>query len=103
MIGYPQARGAIAQAERMRRVSSPASMRAVERLDAAWEQLFAMDVDGSVALHAGALSVRHGLRALDAVHLASALTLGDVGQVLVSWDDELRRAAEAEGLALAPA
>ena len=72
-------------------------------LELRWEEIDAVDVDEVTALFAGALSERHGLHALDAIHLASALTVDDGQTVMVSWDADLRRAAEAEGLALSPA
>jgi predicted nucleic acid-binding protein len=45
---------------------------------------------------------RHRLRALDAIHLAAARRASRREVVLVTWDDELRGAAEAVGLATAP-
>jgi hypothetical protein len=42
------------------------------------------------------------LQAGDAVHLASALAAGADDAVLVTWDDDLGRAARAEGLAIVP-
>ena len=50
----------------------------------------------------GALGARHALRALDAIHVATALALAEAGPVVVSWDRRLRRAAVAEGLAVYP-
>jgi predicted nucleic acid-binding protein len=45
-----------------------------------------------------------GLRTLDALHLASALALGDRLDVLIAYDDRLLDAARAAGLAVeAPA
>ena len=41
------------------------------------------------------------LRSLDAIHLASALMLGPDLQTLVAYDQRLKDAAEAEGLAVA--
>lgn len=41
-----------------------------------------------------------GLRTLDAVHLASALALGDRLDALVGYDDRLLEAARAAGLAV---
>lgn len=72
-------------------------------LDLAWTSIHAEELDDSLGLFAGALAARHGLRALDAVHLASALSVRAGEPVVVSWDTDLRRAAGAEGLALSPA
>lgn len=102
VVGYAEVRSAIAAAERSRRVSWRRSAEAVEELDEVWPIVSTVELDDSLALFAGAVAVRHGLRALDAIHLASALSLFDGDPVMVSWDDELRRAAEAEGLAVSP-
>jgi uncharacterized protein len=59
-------------------------------------------VDDDVVRSAALLGVRHGLRALDAVHLASALVLHDAAPTLVSWDLDQRRAALREGLPVYP-
>jgi hypothetical protein len=55
----------------------------------------------AIITHAADLAERHRLRSLDAVHLASALALGDPEVVLATWDADLGSAARAEGLALA--
>lgn len=41
------------------------------------------------------------LRSLDAIHVAAALELGDRLEVLVTYDGQMRRAAEAIGLPVA--
>ena len=41
------------------------------------------------------------LRSLDAIHVAAALELGDRLEVLVTYDGQMRRAAEALGLPVA--
>ena len=51
---------------------------------------------------AAVVGVRHGLRGLDAIHVASALELADFGPTLVSWDERQRAAARAEGLPVYP-
>ena len=56
----------------------------------------------SLSRQAGELAEQLGLRGYDAVHLASALTLGDATTV-VTWDEELRRAAAGSGCAISPA
>jgi hypothetical protein len=60
-----------------------------------------LEVDGNLARRAGQLADDHDLRALDALHLASALTLGP-GSLLVTWDLALARAGQSSGLAVAP-
>jgi predicted nucleic acid-binding protein len=51
---------------------------------------------------AGDLAGHHRLRAGDAIHLASAVAVGDGELVVASWDAELRRAVGEVGLAVAP-
>jgi predicted nucleic acid-binding protein len=51
---------------------------------------------------AGDLAEHHRLRAGDAIHLASAVAVGDGELVVASWDAELRRAVGEVGLAVAP-
>lgn len=62
-----------------------------------------LELEADVATLAGELAEGHRLRAGDAVHLASALALGDPELVVASWDGELRRAALEAGLAVFPA
>jgi len=73
---------------------------ALRRLSTEWETVTAVDVDEVTATAAGALAVRHGLRGMDAIHLASALLFARARPVVVTWNVELRRAASAEGLAV---
>jgi predicted nucleic acid-binding protein len=51
---------------------------------------------------AAILSVEMGLRALDALHLAAALTLPVDRAVLATWDARLHRAARGRGLRTLP-
>lgn len=103
VVGYPEVRGAVSAASRARRISMRRMESAVVELDDAWALVYSIEFEDPVALFAGALAHRHGLRALDAVHLASALSIPWQECIVVSWDDELRSAAGAEGLAISPA
>ena len=67
-----------------------------------WERADAIEVDTPVVDVAAELGMRHGLRGMDAVHVASALDLLPLGAVLVSWDERQRAAARAEGLPVYP-
>ncbi|HTB49460.1 MAG TPA: PIN domain-containing protein [Solirubrobacteraceae bacterium] len=55
-------------------------------------ELFLVGVDAPLAREAGELAEELKLRGYDAVHLASALAL-DAATTLVSWDEDLKRAA----------
>ena len=74
--------------------------QALARLQSEWDAVEAIDVDDSTSAEAGSLAVRHGLRGMDAIHLASAVLLAEAEPVVVTWDATLRRAAQAEGLAI---
>jgi predicted nucleic acid-binding protein len=74
---------------------------ALRRLLAEWDAVEAVDVDEPIAGAAGSLAVRHRLPGMDAIHLASAMLVAEARPVVVTWDVELRRAASAEGLAVA--
>jgi len=67
-----------------------------------WQRADAVEADSVVVDAAALIGVRHGLRGVDALHVASALGLESLGPVLVSWDLDQRRAAAAEGLPVYP-
>jgi predicted nucleic acid-binding protein len=81
-------------------------MRAVRRIvpdralqaRAVLDSLTLVEVGSTVFEEAGRLDPS-GLRSLDAIHLASALDLGDDLEGLVTYDDRLAEAAEANGVA----
>lgn len=97
-ITFAEVSAAIAAARRSGRLSRATTVRLLEQLDVEWGAVDALDVDEHAARAAGSLAVKHALRGMDAIHLASALTLVAVQPIVVSWDSELRRAARAEGL-----
>ncbi len=66
------------------------------------ERAVLLRADPALVRDAASLGAEHGLRALDALHVASALTLWEAGPVLVSWDERQRRGAAAAGLPVYP-
>lgn len=87
------------------RQSSAGARDARAELERSWPDLFVVRVDESTARHAGELALRHRLRGMDAIHLASALELaGEARKTLsfVSWDRAQREAARKEGLTVVP-
>lgn len=64
-------------------------------------ELALVGIDGSLARRAGELAEELELRGYDAVHLASTLALG-ADTTLVTWDEDLKRAAVQSGCAVAP-
>ena len=61
-----------------------------------------VEANAGVVDTAALVGIRHGLRGMDAIHVASALQLTSFGPVLVSWDERQREAAQAEGLSVYP-
>lgn len=61
-------------------------------------ELIFVGVDEELAHQAGQLAEEFGLRGYDAVHLATALALGETEVVLISWDADLSYAADQAGL-----
>ena len=61
-------------------------------------------VDTAVVVRAGELAARHALAALDAIHLASALSISTPTDrpAFVTFDRRLAEAALAEGLTVLP-
>lgn len=104
VIGYAELRGSVARAIQGHRLDQPASMDARRDLEMLWGQVVTVIADERLARAAGSLAQRHALGALDAIHLASALSLATVTDVpdFVAFDHRLRGAAAAEGLVVLP-
>lgn len=98
---YPEARAALAAAQRAGRLTSGVYPQAVAEFEEKYEELIAVGVDQVIARSAGLQAESLGLRGYDAVHLATALDLGEEEVALVTWDDDLDRAARSLGLAVA--
>lgn len=77
------------------------SQQAAERWQQDWGFHEAIEFNQDVAEHAASLSVHHGLRSLDAIHLASALTM-KTAMRFATWDARLWDAAQAVGLRTIP-
>lgn len=98
---YAEARAALAQAERLGRLTRRQLPRLIDQLDDLYAQLDRIDVDDALVRQAGQLAQDHALRGYDAVHLAALERTGDDETVLVSGDDDLCAAAAALGVATA--
>lgn len=98
---YPEARAALAQAERMRRLTTTELGQAVEDLDSIALEISYLEITAGLAASAGDLAQTHGLRGYDAVHLASAALVNDEELVLVTGDRELGAAARTIGISVA--
>jgi uncharacterized protein len=97
---YPQGRAALAQAQRLGRLTARQLRAAVAAFDSKYEEFDLVEVDDLLARHAGQLAEAHGLRGYDAVHLAAAHRVRDPDLVVVAGDEALLSAATAEGMAI---
>lgn len=102
ILAYPEGRAALAAARRAARLTPAQHRHALEDFEAICAELLLVSVDESLAQRAGELAEDLALRGYDAVHLATALALGD-DTLMVTWDAELSRAALHSGCAVAPA
>jgi predicted nucleic acid-binding protein len=98
---YPEGQAALAQAERLRRLTARQLRDAVHDLESLVDELDLVDIDDTLARSAGESAEAHGLRAYDAVHLAAADRARDDDLVLVAADKALLAAARSEGLSIA--
>jgi predicted nucleic acid-binding protein len=102
ILAYAEGRAALSAAERGGRLRAADHVRAVEDFEAIQDELLLIGVDVPLVREARSLAEQLGLRGYDAVHLASALALGEP-TTFVTWDEDLRGAAASSGCAVAPA
>jgi len=102
-LAYPEVRAALAAAARNHDLSEDE----LDGAEQAWEEYWAasrpVELTAAVERHAGQLAREHALRGADAVHLASALAIGDPDLVFAVWDHRLHTGAQAAGIRVAPA
>jgi uncharacterized protein len=102
-LAYPEVRTALAAAGRNHDLDDAD----LDTAEADWEQYWAavrpVELTQAVERQAGQLARQHALRGADAVHLASALAIGDPDLVIAVWDRRLHAGASAAGLRVAPA
>ncbi len=98
---YPETRAALAQAERLGRLTARQLRDAVTAFDSLWEEIDLVEVDDVLARRAGELAEVRQLRGYDAVHVAAADRVGDPNVVVIAGDGALLAAAAAEGMAVA--
>jgi predicted nucleic acid-binding protein len=102
-LALVEARSALGRGVAIGRLSRRRRQRAVSDLRRLWLDIAELEVGRELIQRAGELAERYLLRAYDAVHLASALTLaGDATIEFACWDRELRSAAERAGLTVVP-
>lgn len=101
-ISHAELACALAAAVRLGR--HPSGATEDEIIDGAFlrDRAYLVEADGDVVGSAAAIGVKHSLRGMDAIHVASVLGLRAFDPLLVSWDHRQRRAAGAEGLSVYP-
>jgi predicted nucleic acid-binding protein len=101
-LAYPEVRAALAAGGRAHRLDGAEQGRAEAMWDDFWAATRTVELTETICAHAGHLAGRHGLRAADAVHLASLLAVGAAETLFAVWDQKMRTGAEAAGVRLAP-
>jgi uncharacterized protein len=102
-LAYPEVRAALAAAARNHDLDNGKLTAAEGAWEEYWHAVRAVELTPAVAQHAGDLAREHDLRGADAVHLASALAIGDPDLVVAVWDRRLHSGARAAGTRVAPA
>ncbi len=97
---YPEARAALAKAERISRLTRKQLTAANSELDTIIAEVDHIEVTAHLAHAAGGVAQAHLLRGYDAVHLAAAQSVADEDLVLITGDIELAAAAQAVGIAV---
>jgi uncharacterized protein len=102
-LAYSEVRAALAAAVSNRDLDQ-ADLDEVEQVwDSYWAATRPVELTAAVERHAGQLAATHALRTSEAIHLASALAIGDPDLILAAWDRRLHAGAQAAGLNTAPA
>jgi uncharacterized protein len=102
-LAYPEVRAALAAAVRNHDLHELEVDTAEKVWDGYWAATRPVELSAAVEQHAGQLARQHGLRGADAVHLASAMAIGDPDLVIAVWDRRLHAGAKAVGIRVAPA
>ena len=97
-IAYPEVRATLARLRRERLLTPAAFAQVKRQFDADWPSIASVGLDPSQIRRAGDLAERHGLRALDGIHLAAFVSIleraGDDDVGFSSFDDRLVKAAK---------
>lgn len=98
-LTYVETAAALAQAERMGRLTDAALETCTGLLDRLWDEVDIAEADEIVIARAAVLARQFSLRGYDAVHCASAEQLDDESVVAASGDQRLLSAWAALGMA----
>lgn len=103
VVLYVEMRAALARIYQSARLDTASYRKALKSFETDWSNLATVSLTDPILRLAADLAERHLLKALDAIHLASALSLSRHQPLTVSaWDRPLLDAAIAEGLPTVP-
>jgi uncharacterized protein len=102
-LAYPEVCAALAAAARGRALTRGEADAAARSWEEFWAAVRPVELTAAVERQAGELARDCALRGADAVHLASALAVGDADLVMAVWDRRLWAGARDAGLRIAPA
>ena len=103
-IADVEVRAALAAGARAGLLDAAAHTEAIATWERLWPSLAVVEMGDRVAQHAAALVASSAvpLRAGDAVHVASALTVAHPETVVAAWDEQVASAARAQALVVLP-
>lgn len=99
-LAYIEAVAALAQAERLGRLTPGALREGRSVLDGLWPVVDVIELDAILMGEAARAAVTQGLRGYDATHFAAAVAVNDAELVAASGDQRLLSAWRAEGVAV---
>jgi uncharacterized protein len=102
-LAYPEVRAALAASARNHDITETELDASERDWDSYWAATRPVELTATVERQAGQLARNHALRGADAVHLASALAIGDPELIVAVWDQRLHVGAQAAGCRVAPA
>jgi predicted nucleic acid-binding protein len=102
-LAYPEVSAALAAAGRNHDLTERELIAAGQTWGEYWAAIRPVGLTTVVGQHAGRLTRSHALRGADAVHLASALAVGDSDLVMAVRGRRLHQGARSAGLRVAPA
>ena len=97
-VTYAEIFSVLARCQRDRRISPAAYKTQKKAFLSDWNTFHIVELTATVLSDAGRHIERHALRGFDAIHLCSALWIGQ--PLFACFDDRLKNAAAAEGLRL---
>ncbi len=88
--------------ETVRAVGLRVGSGGIGRIEDEWRNVDVVELDRGVAERAAEVALSAGLRTLDAIHLAAALSVPGESPLFATWDTRLHRAAREHGLRTLP-